>query len=72
MLLQKYHLLLSLLLLISDAVASDEVTLKTGAWLHSVHRTFAEMAVDSRGASHVTTKQRCAYTTSVDIRRDAF
>ena len=28
----------------------------------------AEMAAVSRGTSYVTTKQRCKYTTSVDIQ----
>ena len=36
--------------------------------LHGVHRTCAETAAVSRGTSHVTTKQRCKYTASVDIQ----
>ena len=32
-----------------------------------VHRTCSEMAAGLRGTSHVTTKQRYKYTTSVDI-----
>ena len=33
-----------------------------------VHTERAETAAVSRGTSHVTTKQRCKYTTSVDIQ----
>ena len=36
-----------------------EVTLQAGAWLYGVHRTCADTAADSRGTSHVTTKQHC-------------
>ena len=32
------------------------ITLKTGVWLHGVHRTCSEMATASRGTSHVTTQ----------------
>ena len=32
-----------------------------------VYTERGEMAAVSRGTSHVTTKQRCKYTTSVDI-----
>ena len=32
-----------------------------------VYTEIAETATVSRGTSHVTTKQRCQYTTSVDI-----
>ena len=35
------------------------------------HRTCAETAAILRGTSHVTTKQRCKYTTSVDIKKRA-
>ena len=33
-----------------------------------VHGTCAEMAAESGGTSHATNKQRCTYTTSVDIQ----
>ena len=33
-----------------------------------VHTGRAETAAVSRGTNHVTTKQRCKYTTSVDIQ----
>ena len=33
-----------------------------------VYTERAEAAAVSRGTSHVTTKQRCEYTTSVDIQ----
>ena len=33
-----------------------------------VYTQRAETAAVSRGTSHVTTKQRCKYTTSVDIQ----
>ena len=36
-----------------------------------VHTERAETAAVSRGTSHVTTKQRCKYTTSVDIVKRA-
>ena len=36
-----------------------------------VYTEHAEIATVSRGTSHVTTKQRCKYTTSVDIQNDA-
>ena len=41
------------------------------AWLYGVHRTCAMTAAVSRGTSHVTTKERCTYTTSVDIQKRA-
>ena len=44
------------------------IILQSDAWLYGVHRTCVEVAVVSRGTSHVTTKQRCKYTTSVDIQ----
>ena len=34
-----------------------------------MHRKCAETAAVSRGTSHVTTKQRCKYTTSADIQK---
>ena len=34
-----------------------------------VYTECAEMATASRGASHVTAKQRCKNTTSVDIQK---
>ena len=37
-----------------------------GAWLYTER---AETAVESRGTSHVTTKQRCKYTTSMDGKK---
>ena len=37
--------------------------------MYGVHRTCAEMAALSRGISHETTKQRCQYTTSSDIKK---
>ena len=49
-------------------VALNEETLETGAWSYGVHRTCTEMAAVSRGTSHATTKQRCRYTTTVDIQ----
>ena len=48
----------------------DEVTWH-GAWLYGVHTERAEMAVVSHGTSHVTVKERCKYTTSVDIQKRA-
>ena len=36
-----------------------------------VYTECAETASVSRGASHVTTKHRCRYTISVDIRQNA-
>ena len=39
--------------------AFNKVTLSTGAWLHGVHRTCAQVAAVSHGTSHVTTKQSC-------------
>ena len=50
-------------------VASNKVTLKTGAWLYGVHRTGAETAAASRGTGHITTKQRCKYTTTVHVQK---
>ena len=35
-----------------------------------VYTERAETAAVSRGASHVTTKQRCKYTASVDIKKE--
>ena len=37
--------------------------------VHGVHRTCAETAAVLRGTSHVTTKQHCQYTTSVDMEK---
>ena len=37
-------------------------------WLYGVDRTCAEMAAGSCGTSHVTSKQCCEHTTSVDIK----
>ena len=39
--------------------------------VHGCNGTCAETAAVSRGTSHVTTKQRCKYTTSVDIQKRA-
>ena len=36
-----------------------------------VYTERAETAAVSRGTSHITTKQRCAYTTYVDIQKRA-
>ena len=47
------------------------VTLETGAWLYGVHITCAETAAVSRGTSHITSKLRCQYTTSLDIEKRA-
>ena len=47
------------------------VTLQTDAWLYGEYRTCAETAAVSRGTSHVTTKQHCKYTTSVDLQKRA-
>ena len=41
------------------------------AWLYGVHRTCAETAAVSRGTSHVTVKQRCKHSTSVDVLKRA-
>ena len=42
------------------SVASrNKVTLLSGAWLYGFHRRCVETAAVSRGASHVTIKQRC-------------
>ena len=49
-------------------VALHEVTWH-GAWLYGVDRTCAETAAASRGTSHVRTKQRCKYTTSVHVQK---
>ena len=58
-------------------VASNKVTLKTGAWLYGEQRTCVETTAVSRGTSHVTTRERCnhghiyrsmAVTTLVDIQ----
>ena len=49
-------------------VILDEVT-GHDARLHGVHRTCAETAAVSRGTSHVTSRHRCKYTTSVDIQK---
>ena len=35
--------------------------------MYGIHKTCAETATVSRGTSHVTTKQLCNYTTSIDI-----
>ena len=37
--------------------------------LYGVHTTCAETSAVSRGSSHVTTKQRCKYTTWMDIQK---
>ena len=37
--------------------------------VYGVHRTCAETAAVSRGIGHETTKQRCQYTTSSDIKK---
>jgi len=42
-------------------------TSQPGVWSYGVHRTCAEMGAVPRGTSHVTTKQQCKYTTSVDV-----
>ena len=42
--------------------------LNDGAWLNGVLKTGAQTAAVSRGTSHATGKQRCQYTTSVDIK----
>ena len=47
-------------------VASNKVTVYTGAWLYGVHRTCTKMAAVSRGTSHV--KPASAVTISVDIQ----
>ena len=39
-----------------------------GAWLYGVHRACAETAAVTCGTSHLTAKQCCKYTTSVDIQ----
>ena len=49
----------------------NEVTLSTSAWLNGVHKTCTETAAVSHGTSHATTKQRCKYTTSVNIKKRA-
>ena len=43
------------------------IILYSVARLYGVHRTCDEVALVSRGTSHVTTKQRCKHTTLVDI-----
>ena len=35
----------------------------------TVYTEHAQTAAVSRGTSHITTKQRCNYTTSVDIQK---
>ena len=54
-------------------MASNKVTLETGAWFYGAHRTCAETASVSRGINLglVTTKQRCKYTTLVGIQKHA-
>ena len=46
-------------------VAWKEATLKTDTWTYDVHRTCAHTTAVLRGIRHVTTKQRCKYTTSL-------
>ena len=47
-------------------VAWLRIKLQIGARLYGVHRTYAETEALTRGTSHVTSKQRCKCTTSVD------
>ena len=50
-------------------VALNDVTLLADAWLYGVHGTCAETSIVSRSTNHVTTKQRCKHTASVDIQK---
>ena len=53
-------------------VALHEMTCKlVQGYMHGVHRMCSETATVSHGTSAVSTKQRCKYTTSMDLQKRA-